>query len=553
MDYDVARSLARIEDDITASLIRNLKHHRAQETEEGLEWVQWQTVQLQELDKFKRRYAKKLNKKFKRINPHIDEAINEAFNQGKMDEEVAILESIKEGKGKGKAYRRGSSFFQKDNKIEKIINATTNDMEKAEYAILRRANDQYRKIIFDAQMYAASGAGTYEKAIDMATHDFLSAGINCVQYKNGARVSVSKYAEMAIRTATKRAYLQGQGEMRQDWGISTVILNKRTSACPLCAPFVGKVFIDDVWSGGTSKDGNYPLLSSAIAAGLYHPNCKDSHTTYFPGISTKPEHITRRDLVKMVSEAKRESKVTYCERQAERCGRIARYSLDTDKQRIFKLREQQWIEKKFEYTERELAHIKDDGIRDAGHVNLELVNSYRFHKKFEGIVNSKVVSESMYKEAMEILKSRNNTLYEEIVALDARTGKLLVKNTKAVDDEIIQACGFLDSETEFLNSRKTPFEVIHNHPNSSLPSKEDIRILFEREWQSGSTIICHNGDVYRIGKLKGNKNIDKLINTIYTMKKEEMMGYPIGAIEEETSREIIKTLIKTKHITFTRR
>lgn len=388
MDYDVARSLARIEDDITASLIRNLKHHRAQETEEGLEWVQWQTVQLQELDKFKRRYAKKLNKEFKRINPHIDEAINEAFNQGKMDEEVAILESIKEGKGKGKAYRRGSSFFQKDNKIEKIINATTNDMEKAEYAILRRTDDQYRKIIFDAQMYAASGAGTYEKAIDMATHDFLSAGINCVQYKNGARVSVSKYAEMAIRTATKRAYLQGQGEMRQEWGISTVILNKRTSACPLCAPFVGKVFIDDVWSGGTSKDGNYPLLSSAIAAGLYHPNCKDSHTTYFPGTSTKPEHITRRDLVKMVSEAKRESKATYCERQAERCGRLARYSLDTDKQRIFRSREQQWIEKKFEYTERELAHIKDDGIIDAGHVNLKLVNSYGFHKKFEGIVDS---------------------------------------------------------------------------------------------------------------------------------------------------------------------
>ena len=117
MDYDVARALARIEDDITASLIRNLKHHTAQETEEGLEWVQWQTVQLQELDKFKRRYGKKLQKEFKRINPHIDEAINEAFNQGKMDEEVAILESIKEGKGKGKAYRRGSSFFQKDNKI----------------------------------------------------------------------------------------------------------------------------------------------------------------------------------------------------------------------------------------------------------------------------------------------------------------------------------------------------------------------------------------------------------------------------------------------------
>lgn len=552
MDYDVARSLARIEDDITASLIRNLKHHRAQETEEGLEWVQWQTVQLQELDKFKRRYAKKLNKEFKRINPHIDEAINEAFNQGKMDEEVAILESIKEGKGKGKAYRRGSSFFQKDNKIEKIINATTNDMEKAEYAILRRANDQYRTIIFDAQMYAASGAGTYEKAIDMATHDFLSAGINCVQYKNGARVSVSKYAEMVIRTATKRAYLQGQGEMRQEWGISTVILNKRTSACPLCAPFVGKVFIDDVWSGGTSKDGNYPLLSSAISAGLYHPNCKDSHTTYFPGTSTKPEHITRRDLVKMVSEAKRESKATYCERQAERCGRLARYSLDTDKQRIFRSKEQQWIEKKFEYTERELAHIKDDGIIDAGHVNLKLVNSYGFHKKFEGIVDSKAVCESMYTESMKILKSRNNTLYEEIVALDARTGEVLIKNTTAVGKKT-HACGFSALEQEYLESRGTPYIVIHNHPNSSFPSRDDIKKLFDREGQSGSLITCHNGDVYYISKQKNDKNIETLVETIYTKKKRELIGHPKAMIEEETSKTIIKFLIKSKRVSFIKR
>ncbi len=552
MDYDVARSLARIEDDITASLIRNLKHHRAQETEEGLEWVQWQTVQLQELDKFKRRYAKKLNKEFKRINPHIDEAINEAFNQGKMDEEVAILESIKEGKGKGKAYRRGSSFFQKDNKIEKIINATTNDMEQAEYAILRRANDQYRKIIFDAQMYAASGAGTYEKAIDMATHDFLSAGINCVQYKNGARVSVSKYAEMAIRTATKRAYLQGQGEMRQEWGISTVILNKRTSACPLCAPFVGKVFIDDVWSGGTSKDGNYPLLSSAISAGLYHPNCKDSHTTYFPGTSTKPEHITRRDLVKMVSEAKRESKATYCERQAERCGRLARYSLDTDKQRIFKLREQQWIEKKFEYTERELAHIKDDGIIDAGHVNLKLVNSYGFHKKFEGIVDSKAVCESMYTESINILKSRNNTLYEEIVALDARTGEVLIKNTTAVGKKT-HACGFSALEQEYLENRGTPYIVIHNHPNSSFPSRDDIKKLFDREGQSGSLIPCHNGDVYYISKRKKEKNIETLIETMYTMKKEELIGHSKATIEEETSQAIIRFLTRSKSVSFIKR
>ena len=62
--------------------------------------------------------------------------------------------------------------------------------------------------------------------------------------------------------------------MRQEWGVSTVIMNKRGNPCPKCLPWVGKVLIDDVWSGESRKDGPYPLMSTAIAAGLYHPRCK---------------------------------------------------------------------------------------------------------------------------------------------------------------------------------------------------------------------------------------------------------------------------------------
>lgn len=126
-------------------------------------------------------------------------------------------------------------------------------MEKAETAVLRMANDQYRKVIFNAQVYANSGAGTYEKAVDMATKDFIAAGLNCVEYANGSRHTLADYADMAIRTASKRAYLQGEGQKRQEWGISTVIMNKRGNPCPKCLPFVGKILIDDVWSGGSSK------------------------------------------------------------------------------------------------------------------------------------------------------------------------------------------------------------------------------------------------------------------------------------------------------------
>lgn len=117
----------------------------------------------------------------------------------------------------------------------------------------------------------------------------LSRGLNCIEYKNGARHTLPDYADMAIRTASKRAYLQGEGEKRQEWGITAVIVAKRGNPCPKCLPFVGKVLIDDMWSGGKASDGPYPLMSVAMARGLYHPRCKDSHSTYFPGISTADE------------------------------------------------------------------------------------------------------------------------------------------------------------------------------------------------------------------------------------------------------------------------
>lgn len=81
------------------------------------------------------------------------------------------------------------------------------------------------------------------------------------------------------------------------------IINKRGNPCPKCLPFVGKRLIDDVYSGGSKEDGNYPLLSRAMELGLYHPRCKDSHSTYFEGISTPPDdHFTEKDIEEIKDE-----------------------------------------------------------------------------------------------------------------------------------------------------------------------------------------------------------------------------------------------------------
>ena len=359
-EYDLAKAFQRIENELMASMIRNMDRHRAEETKEGYNWSMWQVEQLKALEKYKRKNQKKYQKQFKSINSQIEHLIRQARMKGNMKQEIRILQAIRKG---WKTHGRNGTpahdamtaeFFKlNDRKLDALIEATTHDMEAAETAVLRKANDDYRKAIFNAQVYANTGAGTYEKAVDMATKDMLSRGLNCVMYANGARHTLSDYADMAIRTASKRAYLQGEGEKRQEWGVATVIMAKRGNPCPKCLPFVGKVLIDDVWSGG-SKDGvdpetgkRYPLMSYAISKGLYHPRCKDSHTTYFPGISTADDTWTKEELENVGLQSQQEVRQQYTKRQEEKYSRLAEYSLDPDNKQIYGRKASEWRNVRF--------------------------------------------------------------------------------------------------------------------------------------------------------------------------------------------------------------
>lgn len=360
-DYDIIEAFREIENELISSMIRNLDHHRARETAEGIQWTQWQTEQLNAFEQYKKHNQKKFGKQFQSINNNINSIIREHYSDGQTKQERKILQAIKRGYKingtnkpafTGKAQTDGEFFGINSRKLESLITATTHDMQRAETAVLRLANDNYRKAIFNAQIYAQTG-GTYEKAVDMATRDMLKAGLNCIEYKNGARHTLSSYSEMALRTSGTRAYLQGEGSKREEWGIHTVILNQRSCPCPLCLPFVGKVFVDDVWSGGTAEESQktgYPLLSEAMAEGLYHPNCKDIHTTYFEGITTKNKSTTD-EKKQLIKEHNIQQKANYSKNQAEKYERMSKYSLNEENKKIYKARAEQWSKKEKIYSD----------------------------------------------------------------------------------------------------------------------------------------------------------------------------------------------------------
>lgn len=344
-DYNIREAFEKIEDELIDSMMRNFSRHRAEETKEGYNWTQWQAEQLKSLEEYRKHNAKKFGKRFKTINSKVEEMIRTAKADGNASQETEILEAVKDGfkaPKKPSAHSTAEFFKVNDRKFDALIKSTTDDLKRAETAVLRMSNDKYRKAIFNAQVAMNTGAVTYEKAVDMACKDMLNAGLNCVEYKNGARHTLSDYADMAVKTANKRAYLRGEGEKRAEWGVSLVVVNSRQGGCPDCAKYIGKVFIDDVYSNGKKSDGNYPLLSTAIKNGLFHPRCKDSTSTYYPELDDLDAPLSEDEIKELDRQRGIEEKQQYAQRQAERFDRRAEYSLDEDNKRIAQTRADEW-------------------------------------------------------------------------------------------------------------------------------------------------------------------------------------------------------------------
>lgn len=488
-NYDISEAFEVIEDELISSMMRNLSRHRIEEVQQGFEWEQWQVLQLQALEEYRQHNQKKFPPRFNKLNGQIANALHTSYQSGATSQERQILQAIQNGYKpptqtfNGQTEITGEFFKTNDRKLNALVNATVSDMSKAEYSILRHTDDQYRQIIFNAQVYANTGAGTYEKAVDMAARDFLKAGINSIQYKNGSRHTIEEYSRMALQTAMKRAYLQGEGEKRKEFGIPTVILKKRTCACPKCLPFVGKIFVDDVWSGGDSSGISpvtgikYPLLSQAIALGLYHPNCRDTHSTYYEGISTPPEDstYTAEELDEIADKYKAEQQQSYCENQADRYHRLSKYSLDSDNKRIYGARAKAWDNKAEVYKN------KLDYMSNSFRPKFESAKDIYFtnQENIKVPISVKKVSNSKFDILTDIDNSRRNKTLRLVERIMPEIQEFLPSNFELPQIAVIDfdknkfgvdAIGGYDKETGllYLNSKYDTVEKIVKYVNQTV-------------------------------------------------------------------------------------
>ena len=363
--YDVRKIFEQMELDLISSMNRAFYFHQNEQIKEGFEWEQWQLSKLRAMEKYRKRNKKIVGKYNKPIQEAIDRELKGNFSKGEskverlfnkikqllkwrkkenptiefpQDIDTSTLKGYiaKELGSPGAVPQEKNFFGVNEKKLEALISTVNNDLNKAEYAILRKMDDVYRQTIFKTHMYLQNGAKTLNQAIDMATKDFLDKGINSIQYKNGANVNIASYAEMALRTANHRAMLLGEGSKRDEYGIHLVVVSAHANTCPKCEPWQGEILIDDVFSHPNKEyiekyRDKYKLVSEAIEKGLLHPNCRHSLITYFEGVTRIPTVPDGKEAIK-VYEA--EQKQRALERKIRKWKRFEAGTLDEENKLI---------------------------------------------------------------------------------------------------------------------------------------------------------------------------------------------------------------------------
>ena len=149
-------------------------------------------------------------------------------------------------------------------------------------------------------------------------------------------------------------------------------------------------------------------------------------------------------------------------------------------------------------------------------INKTMISSAKYRKKFSDITDDAKISRVLWKSALDMLKHRSGTKYEDLAFIDSKTGKIVTN--ESCDKE--SAVSPNKNMTSMLNKAE-PYTIIaiHNHPGSSTPSFSDVMACIERKYKYG-LIACHDGRIYKYYVNEENFNIPMAVAALDRVLKK---------------------------------
>lgn len=171
-----------------------------------------------------------------------------------------------------------------DRAAQAIRDDLVSELDDVRFRITRLPDDIHKVIAPQGAILQVAGKNlTAQDAQGAAWREFTRQGVTGFLDKGGRNWSLSSYVEMAVRTASIRAYNASHLAGMHAAGIHYFTVTDDGHPCPACFPWQHKVLTDGVIENLIMHvDGT---IEEATAAGLWHPNCKHTILPVIAGVT----------------------------------------------------------------------------------------------------------------------------------------------------------------------------------------------------------------------------------------------------------------------------
>ncbi len=419
------------------------------------------------------------------------------------------------------------NMFSKLNRrqIEIIARNTNGDFNKAIKRIGRRTTDTIRKITLESTAEKLTTGQTIRQMQKSLVKAFESEHLTCVEYSNGTKMPISKYAEMTARSTTAEAQNSSQFVQAKDWGYDLVKMTYHSPTCAVCAKYQGRVYATtkDAANGKyKDKDGKrlkFPYLYDTVLVKGYdtvHPNCRHRFSVYPARAYTTEElkKASQSSMREFVDDRSDDERKAYAKEQADKRRKnenLKQYEklkamFPDDAPKSFA----GFVRMKNAKSERYKQLINDSRtitrLANAGNSDIMKLNYFTdSDSDYSPISNETIkdVSEVEWfgnKELNEKYNQANKDLLAKVK--DHSTGTEI----SAVYDENMNSIGDFkvgESGKTKIDNPKVPYHAFHNHPSGETLSPTDLMNMTTRDNMLSLTATGNNGKIYRMKKTDG--------------------------------------------------
>jgi minor capsid protein 2 len=299
MAEDLAREVGRLYEDAEGALLERL----AKALESDLESPLWAELKLAAIGNLREAVETISNALQQDVDGAVRRALVTAYNRGRQ---AAVAELGALDIGRELVARE---ILPNAPAVDRLAASLAQDTRPLYVRITRVVVDAFQRIVARVSGGTLLGTMTRRQASQRALDQFAQRGVTGFVDKAGRSWELAAYAEMAVRSVTARAAIEGHTDALAELGIGLVIVSDAPLECPLCRQWEGEVLELSGEAGPHSVVAEHAIqptglfaptrtvvvhvagsLVEARAKGLFHPNCRHSLSAYLPGVTTRPPH-----------------------------------------------------------------------------------------------------------------------------------------------------------------------------------------------------------------------------------------------------------------------